>query len=134
MKLDALKTITVTVTNADADVGSAIPQNMRRAIYKIKATNLFAGPNLLTLGKRENWVAAATVVVDYIQAVLQYDIWDSPDELKEDSAPLYIVEGAIASAADATWGVTTGPSHVRAVCGAAGQMYLTLWYEDTTAP
>jgi hypothetical protein len=134
MDLSALKTITVTVTNADADVGTAIPQNMRRCIYKIKATNLFAGPNLLTLGKRENWVAAATVVVDLIQAVLIYDIWNDPDELKEDSAPLYIVEGAIDDPTSLAWGVTTGPSHVRAVCSAAGQFFMTLWYTDTPAP
>ena len=87
MKLDALRTVVATVTNADANVGLAIPANMRRAIYKIKATNLFAGINLLTLGKRENG-AGATTVMDYIQAVLQYDIWNEPDELKEDAAPL----------------------------------------------
>lgn len=129
MKLDALKTVTVTVTNADADVGSAIPQNMRRAIYKIKATNLFAGVNLLTLGKRENG-AGATTVVDRIQAVLIYDLYESPDELKEDSAPLYIVEGPFVSPTVPA----VGTSHVRAVCSAAGQMYLSLWYTDSPAP
>jgi len=126
MKLDALKTWTVPlpgVSNVDAAVGSAIPANMRRCIYKVKATNLFAGANRLTLGKRENG-AVGTTVMDYIQTALIYDIWNDPDELKEDSAPLYIVEGA----------GTTGASTIRALCSAAGNFYLTIWYEDTPAP
>ena len=129
MKLDALKTVTVTVTIAEADVGTAIPANIRRAIYKIKATNLFAGVNLLTLGKRENG-AGATTVIDRIQTVLIYDIWNDPDELKEDSAPLYIVEGPVVSPTVPA----VGTSFIRAVCSAASQFYLTLWYADTPAP
>jgi hypothetical protein len=130
MKFDALRTVTAIVTPADTDVGSTIPQNMRRAIYKIKVTNLGIGPNLVILGKRENWVApAATVVIDYIQAAIQYDIWNDPDELKEDSAPLYIVEGSGLSAL----GVVQ-PSNVRAVCDAGLTAYMTLWYVDEAAP
>lgn len=131
MKLDALKTVTVPlpgVSNVEADVGSAIPANMRRCIYKIKATNLFAGVNRLTLRKIEN--GGAVVTIDYIQAVLIYDIWNDPDELKEDSAPLYIVEGPVVTPTVPA----VGASHVRAVCSAAGNFYLTLWYEDTLAP
>jgi hypothetical protein len=128
MKLDALRTVAVLVTVAEANIGTAIPQNHRRAIYKIKATNLFAGPNLLTLGKRENG-AVGTTNIDFIQAALQYDIWNDPDELKEDSAPLYIVEGPVVTPTLAA----VGTSFIRAV-GDAGNFYLVLWYEDTEAP
>lgn len=118
---DDLKTAVATVGAADADVGSAIPQNMRRFIYAIKATNIFNGANLLTIGKRENG-AVGTTIIDYVQAAIQYDMWKDPDELKEDSAPLYIVEGAGAG----------GASHLRAEAGGAS-FYLTIWYIDAPA-
>ena len=118
---DDLKTELATVGIADADVGSAIPQNMRRFIYAIKATNIFNGANLLTLGKRENGVGV-TEIIDYVQAATQYETWKDPDELLEDSAPLYIVEGA----------GTTGASYLRAEAGGAS-FYLTIWYIDAPA-
>ena len=118
---DDLKTEVATVGAADGNVGSAIPQNMRRFIYAIKATNIFAGANLLTIGKRENG-AGATTTIDYVQAATQYETWKDPDELKEDSAPLYIIEGA----------GTTGASYLRAVAGGAS-FYLTIWYIDAPA-
>jgi len=121
LKREDLRTTVATVTTADANVGSAIPQNMRRFIYRIKATNLYNGPNLLTLGKRENG-ASSTTVIDYIQMATQYDVWPDPDELKEDSAPLYIVEGKGA----------TGDSYVRAQTN-NGNAYLTIWYVDAPA-
>ena len=118
---DDLKTEVATVGAADGNVGSAIPQNMRRFIYAIKATNIFAGANLLTIGKREN-AAGATTIIDYVQAATQYETWKDPDELKEDSAPLYIIEGAGA----------TGASYLRAEAGGAS-FYLTIWYIDAPA-
>ncbi|GAH32992.1 unnamed protein product [marine sediment metagenome] len=84
---DDLKTEVATIGAADANVGSAIPQNMRRFIYAIKAINIFNGANLLTIGKRENG-AGATTIIDYVQAANQYDMWKDPDELLEDSAPI----------------------------------------------
>jgi len=119
---DDLKTTVATVTTADANVGSAIPQNMRRFIYAIKAINLHTAANLLTLGKRENGEAVTTTTIDDIQFSTQYETQKDPDELKEDSAPLYIVEGKGA----------TGDSYLRAVVG-SGTAYLTIWYIDAPA-
>jgi len=118
---DDLKTEVATVTPAEANVGSAVPENMRRFIYAIKAINLHTTSNLLTLGKRENG-AGATTNIDYVQFATQYETWKDPDELKEDSAPLYIVEGKGA----------TGDSYLRAVTD-NGNAYLTVWYIDAPA-
>lgn len=122
---DDLKTTVATITDTDANVGSKIPQNMRRFIYAIKAINEHNGANLLTLGKRENG-AGATTTVDYIQFSTQYETQKDPDELKEDSAPLYIIEGKGA----------TGDSYLRAVTSgvtAGVGAYLTIWYIDAPA-
>ncbi|MBA7499970.1 hypothetical protein ES703_35378 [subsurface metagenome] len=123
---DDLKTwvtpVATPITTGDANVGSAIPQNMRRFIYAIKAINLHTGANLLTLGKRENGEAVTTTAIDYIQFSTQYETQKDPDELKEDSAPLYIIEGA----------GTGGASYMRAVVG-SGTAYLTIWYIDAPA-
>lgn len=122
---DDLKTEVATVTTSDANVGSAVPANMRRFIYAIKAINEHNAANLLTLGKRENG-AGVTTTIDYVRWATQYETWKDPDELKEDSAPLYIVEG----------GGDTGDSYLRAVTSAmtAGKgAYLTIWYIDAPA-
>lgn len=123
LKRDELRTAVATI-GVDANIGSAVPQNMRRFIYKIKAINLLvAGPNLLTIGKRENG-AGVTATIDYVQFATQYETWVDPDELKEDSAPLYIVEGKGA----------TGDSYLRAAAsGGAASAYLTIWYVDAPA-
>ncbi|MBA7669594.1 hypothetical protein ES703_77725 [subsurface metagenome] len=117
---DDLKTEVATIGIAEADVGSAVPANMRRFIYAIKAINILNAANLLTLRKVEN--AAAVETIDYVQAAAQYDMWKDPDELLEDSAPLYIIEGAGAA----------GASHLRAIAGGAS-FYLTIWYIDAPA-
>jgi hypothetical protein len=122
-KKNALQTAVFAVNNVDANIGTQIPQNMFRYIYRVKWTNLFAGPNLLTLGKRENG-AGATTVVDTFQAALQYDQDVDPNELREESLPLYTIGG--------TGG--TGTSFLRAVCSAAGTFALTIWYEDAPTP
>lgn len=123
-KKNALQTMVVAVNNVDANIGTQIPVNHMRYIYRVKWTNLFNGPNLLTLGKRENG-AGATTVVDTFQAALIYDQdEDPPDDIKEDSVPLYTIGGT---------GVT-GTSFLRAVCSAAGTFAMTLWYEDAPAP
>lgn len=117
---DDLKTEVATITTADANVGSAIPANMRRFIYAIKAINLHTGANLLTIGKREDG-ASPTTTIDYVQFATQYETWKDPDELKEDAAPLYIVEGK-----------KTSDSYLRAVTD-SGNCYLTIWYLDAPA-
>lgn len=118
---DDLKTTVATIGTSEANIGSAVPANMRRYIYKIKAINIFNGANLLSVGKRENG-AGSTTWLDYVQAAVQYDTWVDPDELKEDSAPLYIVEGK----------GSTGDSYLRAAAGSAS-FYLTIWYIDAPA-
>lgn len=112
-------TILLTLAGGDVAVGSNIPLNMFRFIYKIKAINEFAGgPNLITLGRRENG-AVATTVIDYVRFATQYETWVDPDELKEDSAPLYVVGGQGA----------VGASTFRAFVS-AGNAYLTISYID----
>lgn len=118
---DELQTVVATVTTADANVGSAIPANMKRFVYRVKMINLFAGANLLTLGKREDG-AGATTTLDYFQAATQYEGQADPDELQENAAPLYSVGGK----------GDTGDSYLRAVTD-NGNAYLTIWYIDKPA-
>jgi len=125
---DQLKTVTMAVTAADATIGSNVPVNMRRFIYRTKFINTLNGDNLLTLGKRENG-AGATTVVDYIQAAVQYQMEVDPEELHDDSAPLYVVEGP----AQNPLITPVGASVVRAQCSALGTGFLTLWYIDAPA-
>lgn len=128
MKVDALKTLVATVGVADANIGTPIPSLMKRVIYKMKWENEFAGVNLLTLGKRENG-AGATTVIDYGRAIAQYDAFIDPDSLHEDSAPLYTIDGP-PDTADPTY---VGTSYIRAQATGAS-IFLTLWYEDVSAP
>ena len=121
MNRDELKTQTGQVTTVDANFGSTIPANMRRYIYGIKMVNEYGGANLLTLGKREDG-AGATTVIDYWHATTQYENLVHPDELKEDTLPLYVVEGT----------GSTGDSDLRAVTD-NGNAYLTIWYVDAPA-
>jgi len=78
-----------TITAAGVSFGSAVPANMRRYIYKIKTANQFAGPNQLQIGHRTG--VGVPVVLDRIEHATQYEMWNDPDELEEDSAPIYII-------------------------------------------
>ena len=127
MKLDAIKTVVATIGVAEANVGSAIPSNMRRVIYRWKWINTFVGANVISLKKIEN--GGASALLDYGSATLVNDQLVDPEELKEDSAPLFIVEGP----PDTTDPLYVGTSYIRAVATGAS-MYLTIWYEDTPAP
>lgn len=127
MNRDELKVVTSAVTAADATVGSVVPANMRRFIYRVKFVNTFAGPNLLTIGKRENG-AGATTVIDRVQTAVLDQMETDPDALFEDSAPLYTIEGPASSAAI----TPVGTSIVRAQCSAASGFF-TYWYLDSPA-
>jgi len=127
MKVDSIKTVTVTVTPAEADVGSAIPQDTKRSIYKIKVTNLVAGANRTQLRKIEN--GGASTLIDQFQQEVLGENWYDPDDLKEDSAPLYIVEGPVVTPTTPA----AGTSHIRAMTD-VGNAYMTLWYVDELAP
>jgi len=114
-----LRTVHATVTTAEANIGSAVPQNYRRYIWKVKAINAYNGENLLTLGKREDG-AGATTTIDQIAFATKYETWEDPDsEITEESIPLYIIEGK----------GETGDSYLRAVTD-NGNAYLTIWYTD----
>jgi hypothetical protein len=122
MNRDDLKTTFQAITAVDALVGSAVPENMRRFIYKIKAQNTSAGAAELTIGKRENG-AGATTVVDQINFAVPSENWLDPEELKEDSMPLYIIEGK----------GSTGDSYLYAAMDAGNTCNLIIWYIDSPA-
>lgn len=91
-KQDLRTAILVANNGAYGSIGTQIPADMRRYVYRIRAMNLFAGANLLTVARGP---ALAEVVIDNtIQAMLLGDIWNDPEELTEASLPLYIFEAA----------------------------------------
>jgi hypothetical protein len=93
---DELKTSPPTAVVAlavnEVTVGSPIPQNHRRFIYRVKFINSVAGPNAVSLGKRENG-AGVTTAVDVIQAAVVNEVVEDPEELMENSAPIYVIDG-----------------------------------------
>jgi len=109
----ALNSVLGTITNAGVAFGTHVPANMRRYIYKIKTANQFAGPNQLQFGHQT--AAPANVVLDYIEHAVQYDMWNDPDELTEDSLPIYIIP-----AGSQPWGIAS----------AAGDIMVYIVYED----
>lgn len=112
MNKQSLRTAIVTANTGYQSLGTQIPTNMRRYVYRIKATNQFNGANKLTLARGP---AGSEVAVDYIQTALIYDIWPDPDELKEDSAPLYIFEAV--------------DTYIRVITD-SGNMNVIIWYCD----
>lgn len=92
MNKQALRIAVVTANIAAyQSLGTAIPANMRRYVYRIKTVNLLAGLNELTLARGP---AASEVAIDYLPAATENEVYIDPDELKEDSAPIYIFEAA----------------------------------------
>ncbi len=106
------------VTAAEADIGSDVPVNMRRYIYRVKVQDDSGAPNLVEL-KSQLGIAAA-VVVDQFRLAVADETYVDPDELKEDALPLYIIEGSTSA--------TVGMS-MRAV--GTGNASLLLEYEDS---
>ncbi len=109
----ALNSVLGTVTNAGVAFGSHVPANMRRYIYKIKTANQFAVANQLQFGHQI--AVPANVILDYIEHAVQYDMWNDPDELREDALPIYIIP-----AGSQPWGIAS----------AAGNIMVYLLYED----
>jgi len=85
-----LQPLQATATIAGAVAGTEVAANMRRYIYKLKTSNQFAGPNQLEIGYSDDGGLTYTTL-DYIDHAAQYDMWNDPDELKLDSAPIYII-------------------------------------------
>lgn len=117
IKISELQTVSVGVTMVDTAVGTAIPANFFRYIFKWKVWNRLVGPNLVTLGKSEE--GAATETLDVANFNAPYEVWNDPEELHEDSVPLF----RIAS-------LTTALASTPMVVASAGTAYLTLWYVD----
>lgn len=96
-------------TAGGAAIGTVVPANMRRYIYKIKTANQVVGPNQLVLWYTPD--AGVTLLpaggLDYIEHAVQYGMWNDPDELKEDALPIYIIP-----AGNQLWGVGTGNCYV----------------------
>jgi len=92
MNKRALRTAIIMANNgAYQSIGSQIPTDMRRYVYFIKATNQLAGANELTIARGPAG-SEAGAEVDYVQAGTEYDIWEYPEALPENAAPLYIFE------------------------------------------
>lgn len=108
-----LQSVVGTVTNAGVAFGTAVSTNKRRYIYKIKTANQFAGPNQLRFGYKPT---GAAVILDYIEHAVQYDMWNDPDDLKEDALPIYILPAG---------------SQAYGICSAAGIIYVYIEYEDS---
>jgi hypothetical protein len=86
----ALQSLKDTATTAGGVIGSEVADNMRRYIYKIKTANQFAGANQLELGYSDD-AGATHTTLDYIEHAAQYDMWNDPDDLKEDALPIYVI-------------------------------------------
>lgn len=95
MKKQSLRTAIITANNAAyQSLGTAIPANMRRYVYRIKTVNQLAGLNELILARGP---AAAEVPIDYLPAATENEVYIDPDQLKEDSSPIYIFEAVDAN-------------------------------------
>jgi len=103
---------TVDDTVGGISFGSVVPANMRRYIYKIKTANQFAGANQLQFGHS---IAGVGTILDYIEHAVQYDMWNDPDELREDALPIYILP-----AGTQPWGLAS----------AAGNIMVYILYAD----
>ena len=109
----ALNSELAAVTNVGVTFLSAVPANMRRYIYKIKTANQFAGANQLQFGHIT--APAAAVILDWIEHVLAGDMWNDPDEVNEDSLPIYIIPAG---------------SQPYGIASAAGNIMVYILYED----
>jgi hypothetical protein len=86
----ALQSQRGTATSSGGVIGTEVASNMRRYIYKLKTANQYAGANQLTLGYSDDEGSSSTTL-DYIEHAVQYDMWNDPDDLKEDALPIYII-------------------------------------------
>lgn len=105
------------VLAAAATLGTIVPVDKRRYYYQIHTVNMFNGVNILTI----SWgtVLAITAAFETIAHVLQYDQYTYPiDGIKEDSLPLYVIDGE-AAAVNYLW-----------IAASAGDIEVSLWYED----
>lgn len=97
MKKQALRTAKVTIAAADTyeDLGTAIPQNLRRYVYQIKIINADTTENKITIGDRLGTAAESEKNFWYL--LTPYETLVHPDVLDENAAPQYIFEGSSSS-------------------------------------
>ena len=96
-------------------LGSRIETNRIREIYWIKLLNRYAGTNIVDILER---ASGGPVKVKDRWSLVQEDTQVWPDELKEDSVPLYVVRTDNASV-----------KYVRATCDAGGA-FVRVMYRD----
>ena len=90
LKREELREATATITAAGDDIGSAVPAGYRRYVYRIKTHNLFVGINVLSFRSNPG-VPPVVTVLDYFNHLALNDEVADPDDLLEDSAPLYVI-------------------------------------------
>ena len=120
MDKQSLITAKVTIAGDDTyeNLASAIPVNLRRYVYKIKVIKDSGGAaSLITIADRLG--TAAETEKDLWYLTTSYDTLVDPDELKEDSAPLYIFEGSS----------STEDRYIRVKSTLLG-VIVTVWYCD----
>jgi len=79
------------LANTYENFGTKIPQNMRRYVYGLKLMNPNTNFNEVHLADRLG--IAAEVTKDPWYLTTPYETIVHPDEMKEDSAPIYILKG-----------------------------------------
>ena len=119
MEKQALQTAKVTISGNDTyeNIGTAIPLNMRRYIYSIKLINANTTTNKITIADRLG--VAAETEKDIFYLVTSYETLIHPDELKEDSSPIYIFEASS----------STADRYIRVKATTLGAI-ITIWYTD----
>lgn len=90
----ALNSVLCAVTTISTVFGSVVPTNMRRYIYKIKTVNQQAGDNEIDFGHAVAALLPAHTTLDYIDHATEHEMWNDPDELKENAVPIYIIPAA----------------------------------------
>lgn len=110
-----LQSVLGTVTHAGNVFGSEVSSDMRRYIYKIKTANQFAGANQLDFGHSADEGVTHTTL-DYIEHTTEKEMWNDPDELKEDALPIYIVPSG---------------NKLYGAAGSDGNIYVYILYEDS---
>lgn len=128
MERDELLSVTGAVGLVEATLGSAVPVDRVRYIWRIRFISTVGAQQLL-VGKRENG-AVGTTNIDTLQAAVPLEMITDPDELKEDAAPLYVIKGGPSGGVTATVPPSTSLVRLATTVGAG---IVTYWYSDSEA-
>jgi len=95
VRLDELKSLQFDIGTTYADKGTQVPKNFRRYIFYIKITDLAGTTGQVNLRMRDPTGAVATTTLDKFRITTPYETQEWPSGgAKEDSLPLYILEGS----------------------------------------